>query len=245
MNETIKVSICQQLPFQSIPRSAEWLPPDTPWHPSAIAPPRSESPEKAGEGHGWSEKTWQNDMNLDHFLAISLLHCVYVKGISCGDVWNKVILSGNWRKINLLNQHCLAAWFISHITLKTKAEIPKILSQESANWLKKSQSIGLWIKKSQLSLLKIEKGKSTARDRPPRRDLLIWIYIYIYKFFNFFRCCSNCLLKSQLRNLEPCNTTITGKGPWHAGSHAYLGENGKNINQTWEPNQFESWTFVT
>lgn len=179
MNETIKVSICQQLPFQSIPRSAEWLPPDTPWHPSAIAPPRSESPEKAGEGHGWSEKTWQNDMNLDHFLAISLLHCVYVKGISCGDVWNKVILSGNWRKINLLNQHCLAAWFISHITLKTKAEIPKILSQESANWLKKSQSIGLWIKKSQLSLLKIEKGKSTARDRPPRRDLLIWIYIYI------------------------------------------------------------------
>ena len=71
------------------------------------------------------------------------------------------------------------------------------------------------------------------------------IYIYIYKFFNFFRCCSNCLLKSQLRNLEPCNTTITGKGPWHAGSHAYLGENGKNINQTWEPNQFESWTFVT
>ena len=47
------------------------------------------------------------------------------KGISCGDVWNQVVLSGNWWKINLLNQQCLAAWFISHITLKTEAEIPK------------------------------------------------------------------------------------------------------------------------
>lgn len=177
MNETIKVSICQQLPFQSIPRSAEWLPPDTPWHPSAIAPPRSESLEKAGEGHGWSEKTWQNDMNLDHFLAISLLHCVYVKGISCGDVWNKVILSGNWRKINLLNQHCLAAWFISHITLKTKAEIPKILGQESANWLKKSQSIGLWISQPNIESKKLRRGSPPPQGPFHQEGTYIWIFV--------------------------------------------------------------------
>ena len=120
MHKIIKVSMCQQLPFQSIPRSAESPPPDTPWHPSPIVPP-SESQEvplvdRSEKTQKTMEKTRQKKKHEfgSRFGGLSpqlgLCQRSGTKGIYCGNAWTKAILSGNWLALEnkSTHQHCLA-----------------------------------------------------------------------------------------------------------------------------------------